>query len=438
MGQLFNLCMASPLQINIDGVHSIDSIDLGIKCSNSKLADPCYTPQKPERILNVTVATTAEGWNITTNDQLAIELAKNPRVKVYGLVPRSTQEQRRKAKKSNIELVDSKKMIGNYTEEDLIAYPPDSLDVDVLIIHSYPSDLGKQAQAIKEKKNCKWVHVVHTISEETGVKKESNPGKAHSEKKPEREVQLALCVAADIVIAIGPKVADAYKAALRYCGKHKNVITMTPGIIHDLLGVQAMGESGEKFRVLINATYSSKSKYFEVKGCGIAAKAIESLTGSTYHLIFVVLPDEDTKYLENQLKELISLNKVTISPVFRSTEEWRKQLCQVDLVILPSAEGFGTSCVRAISVGVPVLSSANSGFGMAIKKLPSGKMHVLDSEDPQVWAKEISNIRAKGPTKLADEAKQLREEYLRQYCWKDQCDKLVDKMMEIFPSKEGM
>lgn len=152
MGQLFNPCMASPLQINIDGVHSIDSIDVGIKCSNSKFADPCYTPRKPERILNITVATTAEGWNITTNDQLAIELAKNARVKVYGLVPRSTQEQRRKAEKSKIELVDAKTMIGNYEEEDLIAYPPDSLDVDVLIIHSYPSDLGKQAQAIKEKR----------------------------------------------------------------------------------------------------------------------------------------------------------------------------------------------------------------------------------------------------------------------------------------------
>ena len=436
MVQLFNPCMASPVQISIDGVHSIDSIDVGIKCSNSKFADPCYTPRKPERILNITVATTAEGWNITTNDQLAIELAKNPRVKVYGLVPRSTQEQKRKAKKSSIELVDAKKMIGNYKEEDLIAYPPDCLDVDVLIIHSYPSELGKQAQAIKEKKNCKWVHVVHTISEETGVKKASNLGKADSEKKPEREVQLALCEAADIVIAIGPKVADACKAALRYCGKHENVITMTPGIIHDLPGVQDKGDGGEKFRVLISATYSSD--YFEVKGCGIAAKAIESLRDSTYHLIFVVLPDEDTKYLENRLKELISLNKVTISPVFRSTEEWRKQLCQVDLVILPSAEGFGTSCVRAISANVPVLSSANSGFGMALKKLRSGKMHVLDSEEPQVWAEEISNIRAKGPTKLADEAKHLREEYLTQYCWKDQCDKLVDKMMEIVPSKEGM
>ena len=405
---------------------------------NSKFADSCYTPPKSERVLNITVATTAKGWNIVANEQLTIELAKNPRLKVYGLVPTSTQEQRLEAKKSNIELVDSKKMIGNYTEEDLIAYPPDSLDVDVLIIHSYPSDLGKQAQVIKEKKNCKWFHVVHTISEdlELYVKKASNLGKADSEKKPEHEVQLALCEAADIVIAIGPKVADAYKTALRQCEKQKNVITMTPGIIHDLLGVQDMSDGGEKFRVLISATYPSK--YFEVKGCHIAAKAIKSLQDPSYHLTFVVLPDDDTKYLRHKLKGLISLNQLNIRPVSRSNEEWRKQLFQVDLVILPSAEGFGTSCVRAISAGVPVLSSGNSGFGMALKKLPSGRMHILDSEDPQQWADKIRELRDKGRTQLTREAKQLREEYMRKYCWKEQCDKLVDKVMEIVPSKEGM
>ena len=37
--------------------------------------------------------------------------------------------------------------------------------------------------------------------------------------------------------------------------------------------------------MLISATYPSK--HFEVKGCGIAAKAIESLGDSTCHLIFV-------------------------------------------------------------------------------------------------------------------------------------------------------
>ena len=374
------------------------------------------------------------------NDQLVIELANNPRVKVYRLVPRSTQEERDQAKKSNIELVDAKKRIG-YSEEELIAYPPDDLDIDILIAHCYGRDLGKQAQEIKEKKNCKWVRVFHTISAELAnyMQKVSSTDAANPDWLywlSDHELQLALCEEADIIIAIGPKVADAYKGALRHCGKHKEVITMTPGIIHDLADAHTVCEGGEKFHVMISATYPSK--YFKVKGCDIAAKAITLLKDLSYNLIFVVLPKDNAEVLRSQLKGLISLSQFTVKHVPRSTENWRKQLCQVDLVILPSAEGFGTSCVRAISAGVPVLSSGNSGFGMALKKLPSGKMHVLDSEDPQDWADKIRELRNKGPTQLADEAKQLLEEYMRQYCWKDQCDKLVDKMMEIVPSKGGM
>ena len=370
------------------------------------------------------------------NDQLVIELANNPRVKVYRLVPRSTQEQRDQAKKSNIELVDAKKMIG-YSEEELIAYPPDDLDIDILIIHSYGHNLGKQAQDIKEKKNCKWVHVVHTISEELAnyMQKVSSTDAANPEWLSDHELQLALCEEADIIIAIGPKVADAYKRALRHCGKHKDVITMTPGIIHDLAGVHAVCEGGEKFYVMISATYPSK--YFKVKGCDIAAKAITLLEDLSYNLIFAVLPNDDAEVLKTQLEGLIRISQFTVKHVPMSNEYWRRQLSQVDLVILPSAEGFGTSCVLAISAGVPVLSGGNSGFGMALKKLSSGKMHVLDSEDPQDWADKIRELRDKGPAQLADEAKQLRKEYMRQYCWEDQCDKLVDKMMEIVPSKEG-
>ena len=382
-------------------------------------------------------ATNAEGWNITANDQLVIDLAKNPGVKVYGLVPKSTQEQRDLAKKSNIELVDAKRRLG-YSEEELIAHAPDNLDIDIVINHSYGHNLGKQAQEIKEKKNCKWVHVVHTISEELAnyMQKVSSTDAANPEWLSDHELQLALCEEADIIIAIGPKVADAYKRALRHCGKHKDVITMTPGIIHDLAGVHTVCEGGEKFHVMISATYPSK--YFKVKGCDIAAKAITLLEDLSYHLTFVVLPNHDAEVLHSQLEGLISFSQFTVKHVPRSTENWRKQLCQVDLVILPSAEGFGTSCVRAISAGVPVLSSGNSGFGMALKKLPSGRMHILDSEKPQDWAGKIRELRDKGSTQLACEAKQLREEYMTQYCWKDQCDKLVNILMEIVPRKQGM
>ena len=370
---------------------------------------------KKEHLLKITLATTAEGWNTTANGQLVIQLAKKPQIKVYGLVPKSTQEQKDQAKRSNIELVNAKQAIGVSEKELKIAQPPDNLDTDILIMDSY----GEHAQDIKINKQCKLVQVVHTISKDL---EKYNPGTADP---------------ADVLIAIGPKVADAYISALQFYEKHIDVITLTPGIIHDLVGVRTTrNDGGEKFHVMISATYPSE--YFKVKGCDIAAKAITLLQDTSYHLIFVILPTDDAEDLKRQLGGLISGKQFTVTHVSRSTEEWMKQLREVDLVIMPSAEGFGTICVRAISADVPVLSSGNSGFGMALKKLPSGGMHVLDSEDPRVWANKIRAIRNKGPTQQALEAKQLREEYVEKYCWEDQCDKLLDKMTERFSREEGM
>ena len=385
-----------------------------------------------ECILNITLVTNPEGWTITANDQLVTELAKNPRVKVYGLVPSSTQEQRDQAKRSNIELVNAKKLIG-YSEKDCLAFPPDGLAVDVLIIHSYGYDLGRQAQIIKETKKCKWVHIVHTISEEI---EKYNLHKGDPKWLNEHKVQLDLCQEADIIIAIGPKVADAYRSAMYFCGKDKDVINLTPEIVHDLLNVRPMRDDGEIFRVMISATYPAK--YFKVKGCDVAAKAITLLQDPSYHLIFVVLPDDNAEDLKTKLDGDISLRQYAVTHVSRSTEDWKKLLCYVDLAIMPSAEGFGTSCLRAISANLPILSSGNSGFGMALKKLPSGEKHVLNSEKPQVWADKIKEIRQKGPEKRDLEARQLQKEYMEKYSWKDQCDRLVNKMIKMFPSKQGM
>lgn len=392
---------------------------------------------KDEHRLDITLATNAVGWNTTVNGQLIIELAKNPRVKVSGLVPSSTQEQKEQAKKLNIELVDAKKLIG-YSSKELLAFPPESLDIDVLIIHSYGRDLGRQAQVVQESKKCKWLHVLHTISEELEkyMDKEAS-GPRSTEPDSEHQVQLALCQQADIVIAIGPKVADAFRSALRYCGKHKDVIDLTPGIIQELIDVRPFHEDGEVFRMCISATYLDK--YFKVKGCDIAAKAISLLQDTSYYLIFIVTLADDVEALKNcLLSEGLKLHQFTVRPFHSNLENWRKLLCEVNLMIMPSrTEGFGTSNLRAISADLPVLVSGNSGLGMALKKLPSGKNHIVDSDDPQVWAERIAQVRAKDARSQSLEAKQLRREYMERFSWKDQCSDLVDKMIMMFPNEQG-
>lgn len=365
------------------------------------------------------------------NGQLLLELASNSRVKVSGLVPKSTEKQRTHAERLGIELVDAKDLPG-YSPSELLAYPPDSLDIDILIIHSYGRDLGRQAQVIKETKKCKWVHVLHTVSEEL-VKYLENA----TEHESEHETQIALCQQADIVITIGPKVADTYRSALRFDGKDKDVTDLTPGIFHNFIGVRPTREQTETFQVLI----SGSLKYFKVKGCDIAAKAIKLLNtpSNMYQLVLAVKPSQNVSEITQALlSEGIDSNQLTVR-VPESAEGWISLLGEVDLAIKPSRmEGFGMSGLRAISADLPVLISGNSGLGMALKMLPSGGKHVVDSDNPQVWADKITEVRGKGSQTCRLQAEELRNEYMKQFNWKEQCDKLVTKMNAMIPAKHGM
>ena len=385
--------------------------------------------------LNITLASDANGWNKAVNGQLLIELAQDPRVKLIGFVPKYTPQQKEHAKSLNIELVDAKDLPG-YSPVELLAYPPDYLDIDILIIHSYGRELGRQAQIIKDNKKCKWVHVIHTISEELERFLEKSASSA-VDQLSEHELQTTLCERADLIIAIGPKVTEAYKSALRFCGKDNNVIDMTPGITEEFLGMRQMiGNAGEKFRVLI----SGSSKYFKVKGCDIAAKAIKLLQDPSVHLIFVGQPDDNEAELEQALlKEGISVHQLTMRKGSGGTDYWRRLLCEVDLLIKPSrTEGFGMSGLRAMSADLPILVSGNCGLGMVLKKLPLGERRVVESEDPQVWADRIKEVKAMDPKACRVESEKLRNEYVKQFSWKDQCDKLVETFFTMVPTKFGM
>ena len=383
--------------------------------------------------LNITLATGAVGWNTLVNNQLLIELANNPKVKVTGLVPSSTQEQKEQAKKLNVELVDGQELVGFSHNEGLII-PPDYLEIDVLVMHAYGLHEGKHAQVIRSIKECKWFHIIHTISEELAKYMDKK-----YQQESEHQLQLKLSQKADCVIAIGPKVADTFRSELCHCGKSNDVIDLTPGIMKELVDVRPLQQHGEMFCILISATWFAK--YYKVKGLDIAAKAMTFLREVPCHLFYIVNPDEDTEDLINQLlQEGIELDQFTVRPFQSSNlENWKRQLCQVNLIIMPArTEGFGTTNLRAISADLPVLVSQNCGFGMALKKLPSGGKHVIRSNKPEVWAERIKEVLENSPEDLMSEAKKLRKEYEEEYNWEKQCDDLVERMLTMFPSKQGV
>ena len=71
-------------------------------------------------------------------------------------------------------------------------------------------------------------------------------------------------------------------------------------------------------------------------------------------------------------------------------ESLRRLFQEVDLVVMPSrTEGFGLSGLEALSAGLPVLVSWNSGFGEALCSVPFGSIFVINSEDPGDWTSAI-------------------------------------------------
>ena len=250
----------------------------------------------------------------------------------------------------------------------------------------------------------------------------------------EQDVQLELCKSADLIIAIGPKVAEAYRNHLAFPRKY--IFDLTPGIAHDLTDVQPMVDYGEIFRILVSATYYEK--YFEVKGLDIAAKAIHLLQDPSYQILFLVKQKEDPKKLEDRLKTHLDKKRFTVVRFDRNTDNLKTLLSRVQLAILPSrTEGFGTSILPALSAHVPVLIGGNTGLAMALTKLPSGPKYIIDPDEPQVWADKIKEVREKGVGTCTDDAKQLRKEYVARYSTQEQCHSLVKKMWELFPDKQG-
>jgi len=369
----------------------------------------------------------SKGGLSTINRELAIQLAKDDTVEVCMYLPAFNDKDKKEADKFRVRLLKAEEKPG-YDPIDWLASVPSDHQMNIVIGHGI--HLGRQVSHIKETHpECKWFQVVHTDPEELAMFKTYADPSAKGGKKHETEVKL--CQKADQVVAVGPKLAD---TCSHYCGMRK-VLVLTPGIFSEFADINQATEERRVFHVLVFGRADSED--FQLKGYDIAAQAVTELKDEkeAFRLVFVGAPEGE----EDQVKEMfLKGNTLRGQLVVRRAKE-REQLAQefygADLVIMPSrAEGFGLTALEALSAGLPVLVSANSGIGQALQELTLGKNVVLDSEDPATWAKEIKAVRNKSKKLRLEEAIELREEYGKKYQWEGQCRILVERMHEIVRS----
>ena len=379
----------------------------------------------------------SSGWRSSTDREvstisrkLAIQLAKHPNVEVSVFLPKCSEEDKRNAASHKIQLVEADELPG-YEPILWLSSLPRNHDVDCVIGHGV--HLGKQIPLIKRNQDCRWIQVVHSVHEEVGMYKNISEGQRL------QKTEVELCKMADEVVAIGPKVAEAYERCLCSAKEEETILDLTPGIFSEFLNVVQATDERRTFSVLVIGSGDS-CEDFNVKGFNMAAEAIAELKDASYQLKFLYSPREDGKEIADKLLQHgISRNQLIVRSINDSRDVLANLFCEVDLAIMPSrTEGFGLPGLEALSAGLPVLVSGNSGLGEALKELPFGSQCVVDSGDPEVWAKEIRNVREKPRIFRLSEAKDLRKHYEKAYNWEKPCTVLVKKMQTLASGKSSL
>ena len=386
------------------------------------------------RTIKVTILASEWGSNrgglSTINRELAIQLAKFPYVKVTFFLPECFDENKAEALSHGISIVEAERKPG-YEKLDWLSFPRQDLQIDVVVGHGVK--LGKQAQVIRTSHKCKWIQVVHTDPEKLGMFKcYENP---ISKGEQKHDVEVELCQMADLVVGVGPKLTEAFCKYLRWCKKDQDVFEFTPSVFADFACIEQALEERNPHSVLVFGRGDDED--FELKGFDIAARSVAALPDTG--LVFVgALDGKEEEIAKRLLDSGIPKGRLTVRG-FKDREALKRLFCEVDLVLMPSrTEGFGLTGLEALSAGLPVIVSKNSGFGEALGGVPSGSSFVVDSEDSSTWTAAIKGIWNKDRRTRLNETKVLRDSYGKRYSWSKQCENLIEKMVSLLENRQGI
>jgi len=370
--------------------------------------DPIHGSKKLKVTILASEWGSTKGGLSTINRELAIQLAKFSYVEVTFFLPKCSHEDKKAAESHDISILEAARRPG-YDELDWLSFPPEHLRIDVVVGHGVK--LGRQAQVIRNSHKCKWIQIVHTDSEELGMYKCYEKPIATGEEK--HRIEVKLCQMADFVVAVGPKLTESFRGYLSWC--KKDVFEFTPGVFTDFSSVRLDPVKKNKCCVLVFGRGDTED--FELKGYDIAARSVAALSDTL--LYFVGVPDGKHQEIAKRFVDLgIPKHCQKVRSYLNNREDLKPLFCEVDLVLMPSrTEGFGLTGLEAMSAGLPVIVSKNSGFGEALGRVRFGSYFVVDSEDPSAWRKAIKDIWDKDREKQFGEVKDVRGSYSKEYSW---------------------
>lgn len=381
-----------------------------------------------------------KGGLSTFNRSFSENMAKYcSHIEVFCYVSQSDEKDRQNAREKGVCLLTAKKLPGNRNPFDWLKFLPKELpNPNVVLTHG--RKFGPVAPFLVQKASstCCWVHMVHGFGPDIGKYKSSSSKRVDpiddNEKKHHDEIEL--CEAADAVVTVGPRLGGKYSK----CLPETKVRSVTPGILEDFPlyepkqeRLSHVDEDGV-FDVLMVGRAQLEDR--KLKGYDIIAKAVSSL-GRKVHLTFVGSEPNQQKELEKWFLRIAAIEKEQLTLCgYGDKEKLIRNFKATDLFLLPSREdGFGMAALEALSCGIPIIVSQNSGIAHVLRKLESGKNFIVGSNDPDQWVERIRKVSNQEACQRYDDARRLRENYSKTYSWEQACHDFANLLEELMESK---
>ena len=425
---------------------------LTMACSSVSTVTSSEEEKKERRLINALFLCdewkSLKGGLSTFNRELAINLAETTTgsMKIHCYVSRSDDQDKEDAKQHGVNLITAQTVPRLRDPLDWLKIPPPELPNPHIVI-GHGRKLGTPACLIVQATRCKWIQFVHVFCEDLGKFKETTAMTfadtiEENERKDKEEIEL--CKAADAVVAVGSRLQQKYSRSL----PNVKVETITPGIIETFCyeSIESGEHGGVLSRTLNDKTFSVfmfGHAIFEdltLKGYDIVANAIGSL-GEEFELTFVGSSPGEHRNVKQWFlqKTCIKCKQITIRGFCTEVDELKGMLHQSDLVALPSrTERFGLVGLIAISAGVPVLVSGESGIAEALQKVEGGNTVIVGSgEDKDEWARRIREMYEESAEEREANAVKLRENYRKVYSWKAECERFNRLIENVVKTANG-
>ena len=425
-------------------------------CSSASIATSSEEEKREQRLIDAMFLCdewkSSKGGLSTFNREFAINLAETTAgsMKIHCYVSNSDDRDREDAKQHGVNLITARSVPGSADPLECLKFPPSQLPNPHLVI-GHGRKLGSPAYFLARSTKCKWIQFVHVYCEDLGKYKESATAAEDTieENEKKHKMEIELCKAADAVVAVGSRLQQKYSRSL----PNVEVEIITPGIVEKFCNESI--ESREHTGVLSRTLNAFKSYMFmktfnvfmfgratfedlTLKGYDIVANAIGSL-GEEFELTFVGSSPGDHRNVEQWFLQntCIKRKQITIRGYCTEQDELKEMFHQSDLVALPSrTEGFGLVGLEAISCGVPILVSVESGVAEALQNVEGGNAVIVGSDEDE-WARRISEVSSQSPEERQANARQLRENYRKVYSWKAECERFKGLIENVVKTANG-